>query len=473
MEKFYKLAIFTLFVCLPLSITSAQTMEEKIRSLEATVNQLQDTLIKMRAEMKKSSDEKKGSVSSDENIELSTTGGGLKLKTDKGDEFQFGGRLMLDYDSFDIDESFELNDGDASEAEWRRTRLTAKGKVKEDWKYVFTVNIDDAGEDADVDTAYIQYNGMKPLSVTVGKFKQPFGLEQLTSSKWMSAIEHFWLGEEVLGGFGAGKPDTGGVMLSGYHEEASNLNWFLGIFDDGQEDSDGDDKYNFGVRIAGSPHFADGSFLHLGIAYADQDRDASPLSVEPRFGIHTAPPISLIGTRMSEDASHWGVEAAYVRGPFSLQAEYMDLELDGALWDSDTPSDDTDDRMDSDLDADGYYVQGTWTLTGESRSYKTQGAYFDKIKPQGPRGAWELVARWEDVDIEHAYQVDDDPANDIDVNASVEKWLLGVNWYANNNIKFMLNYVDVDVDDAFRRGNPNTFVAGEIDSVSLRAQYAF
>ena len=44
MKKLYQIMIFSLtLICLPLSV-SAQTMEDKIRSLEATVEQLQETL---------------------------------------------------------------------------------------------------------------------------------------------------------------------------------------------------------------------------------------------------------------------------------------------------------------------------------------------------------------------------------------------------------------------------------------------
>ena len=146
--------IFSLtLICLPLSV-SAQTMEEKIRNLEATVEQLQQTLTKMRAEMEKSKEadmsEKGGVVRTDgENITLSTTGGGMKLKSDNGNSFRFGGRLQLDYDGID----------DWNEVQWRRTRITAEGTVKKDWAYHLTINVSDEGIDehrgtADINTGY-------------------------------------------------------------------------------------------------------------------------------------------------------------------------------------------------------------------------------------------------------------------------------------------------------------------------------
>ena len=120
MKKLYRMVIFTVaLLCLPLA-SSAQSMEDKIRSLEASVKQLQETLLKMRAEMAKaeevSASEEGGVVRTDgETVTLSTTGGGFKLKSDNGNTFQFGGRLMLDYDTFDFDGDNIGSEGDTSE----------------------------------------------------------------------------------------------------------------------------------------------------------------------------------------------------------------------------------------------------------------------------------------------------------------------------------------------------------------------
>ena len=474
MKKLYRIMIFTVaLLCLPVT-ASAQSTEDKIRSLEATVEQLQQTLIEMRAEIAKvkqaSASESGGVVRTEgENVTLSTTGGGIKLKSDNGNSFQFGGRLMLDYDAFDFDGSnggTPIGDsGDSSEAEWRRTRLTAKGTVKKDWSYGFTLNITDDEDKADINTAYIKYGGFKPFSLTVGKFKEPFGLERLTSSKWITAIERAMIWEVVEG---QGQPELGGVMVSAHHPEMANLNWALGVFDDGMEDADKDDNYALTGRVAVAPRFSEDSFLHLGVAFSERDRDKTPYRVRTRFGVHTInddcsgcrPDLARWGK--GDDASQWGLEVAFVKGPFSLQAEYVDLEVDGSS-DVVLKEDDGERRVDySDLEGDGYYIQGAWTLTGEQRSYKTSGAYFDKIKPKGAMGAWELVARYEEIDVEH----DGEVANVNDTsNHDAEKMLLGVNWYANNNVKFMLNYIDADAD--------GSTVNIDGDAISLRAQYAF
>ena len=463
-----------LFACTSFVAAHAQTLEQRIERLEKTIDGLQDQLLKARQEVNRMSADrkegaKKGVVKTDgkEDVTLSTTGGGFKLKSDNGNSFKLGGRLLFDYDFFD--DVFTDNGESQSEGEWRRTRLTASGSVKKDWKYKFTVNIDDqAGDDdpgADVNTAYIEYAGFKPLAVRVGKFKEPFSLERLTSSKWISTIERNMTLDFLGGNLGAGQPDLGGVQLSGYHEDANNLNWAIGVFDDGSEDQDGEDNYGLTARVAASPHFGEDHFVHLGAAFSVreiQDR----VRYRSRLGVHTAD-----GGRPTfadawvDDVEQYGLEAAYVNGPFSLQAEYIDVTADGDrapdVDESGACTDDNDDLIKcGDIDFDGYYLQGTYTLTGETRSYKKKGAIFDKVKPGSAMGAWELVARYEDVDV-------DDDKEDRSVGA--EKWILGVNWYANKNLKFMLNYLDAEVDKELAQGADDD--NGE--AWSMRAQYAF
>ncbi len=488
MKKLYQIMIFSLtLICLPLSV-SAQTMEEKIKNLEATVERLQQTLTEMRAEMEKSKEAdmsgKGGVVRTDgENITLSTTGGGMKLKSDNGNSFQFGGRLQLDYDDWDFDEA-----GDGSDSKWRRTRITAKGTVKKDWAYHLTINVSDEGIDerngtADINTGFFRYDGFKPMSIWVGKFKEPFSMERLASSNAISAIERGMMLDVINEGHG--HPHTAGVMLSGYHADMGNLNWAFGVFDDNEKDADGDINFAYTGRIAAAPRINDNSFFHLGAAYSERERDGSEsgaYTVRTRFNVNGSNVRPTLATLPSgDDISQWGLEGAFVTGPFSLQAEYVDLEVDGGTSFNQKEDVEFTVRVDgedyditvgerdieplrrySDLEADGYYIQGAWTITGEQRGYKNKGGYFGGIKPKGPLGAWELVARYEEIDVEYGGIIG---TGEDRADREAEKMLVGLNWYVNNNVRFMLNYIDADTE-----GLTNNI---DGDAISLRAQYAF
>ena len=85
---------------------------------------------------------------------------------------------------------------------------------------------------------------------------------------------------------------------------------------------------------------------------------------------------------------------------------------------------------------------------------------FDKIKPAGKFGAWELVARWEEADIDV-----DSFAEDIEF----EKRVLGVNWYANNNVRISANYVDAETEGDAVNGEGDD----DGDAFTVRAQYVW
>ncbi len=399
-----------------------------------------------------------GAVTSKEEISVSTTGGGIKIESDNGNSFSLGGRIMYDmdfydglynsgFDSTDPTESGNLGD-DSSEAEFRRTRLEMKGSVAKNWAYEFVVDIDEG--DAEIDTGYIAYKGFSFADIKLGRLKAPFGLEELTSSKWISTIERSPTTEI---GFLSGKPSFQ-LALHGY--AADRVFWQAAIIDEDNEEEEGKDAYSIAARVGSHFGLGENGFMHLAASYATRDfGDGGSNQFRSRMGVHTTGRVTA-GTFGVDDADQFGLEAASVFGPFSLQGEYRMADFDA----------DDDAANGSDVDLDGYYLQASYFLTGEQRGYKGQDGKFDKIKPKGPRGAWELVAKYEDGEVDADLTPED---------AEYELLTIGVNWYANNNLKFMLNYLDADTDGFTSIGNESLDAIGEEDgsAVSLRAQYAF
>ena len=487
MKKLYQTMIFSFFlVCLPLSV-SADAHEGMSKS-------------KMH-----------GVVKTDgENITLTTTGGGFKLKSDNGNSFQLKGRIQYDYDSYNFDRAeftanpFDINnnlwgnsgDSAGSGGELRRARITAKGTVAHDWAYELMINVDDDTQEAFIPNGYLSYNRFKPFSITLGQFKEPFSMERLASSNATSAIERGLILDLIPEG--NGQPGVVGLMFSGHHAQLAHFNWAWGIFADGNRDADYDVDYAFTGRATVAPHMNEHTFFHLGAAYShrenhgfDADRIApgqhpdlqSRYRISSRLGVNlyaradapTGPVGDLRLTRpfilgqldFPDSISQYGLEAAFVMGPFSLQAEYVDVEVEGGVNDPFTNFD-----RHSDLEGDGYYIQGAWTITGEQRSYKAKGGYFGSIKPKGPLGALELVARYEEIDVEHDGVIGT-PNDGVDSEA--EKMLLGINWYPTNTVRFMLNYIDAEAD-RFVNGSNAVADGGDSldgDAISFRAQYAF
>ena len=404
-----------------------------------------------------------GAVTSKEDISIKTTGGGIKVKSDNGNTFSIGGRIMYDMDFFDglYNSDFgaaddELGDS-ASEAEFRRTRVNVKGTSGQNWGYKITVDIDEG--EAEIDTGYIKYQGFSFADVVLGRFKAPFGLEELTSSKWISTIERSPTAEI---GFLSGKPS----FQLGLQGHTDSLFWGASIIDEDNEDTDGQDSYSLAGRLGGHFGVGENGFVHLAASYAMRDfGDDGENRFRTRLGVHTTGRVTA-GRFGVDDADQFGLEAAGVFGPFSLQGEYRSADFDEG--DEDVPGSgvNANGRTVTDVDVDGYYLQASYFLTGESRGYKGKAGKFDKIKPKGPRGAWELVAKYEDGEVDADATPDD---------AEFELLTLGVNWYANNNLKFMLNYLDADTDGFTSIGGDSLDVIDEEDgsAISLRAQYAF
>jgi len=402
-----------------------------------------------------------GAVTSKENIAVSTTGGGIKIKSDNGNSFQFGGFIQYDFDSYDglynagTADPADIGDS-ANESEWRRTRISAKGTRGENWAYDFTIDIDDDANEASVDAASIRYKGFKNTQLILGRLKAPFGLEELTSDKWVSTIERSAI--YGVGNFLSGKPD----FQFAAHGNWDNLSGQIHFIDEGEEDddsqNDSSDAFSIAARIANrfligdqetKPHFA-----HLGAAYAARDfgNEGSSMNFRSRLGAHTISNRPTAGTTRVGDADQFGLEAAYVNGPFSLQGEYLTADFDG-------------EGTGADVDVDGFYALVTYMLTGEARGYKTSSSKFDKPKPKNSFGAWELVAKYEDGEVD----IDSQPNE-----SEYDILTLGVNWYPNTNLRFSLNYLMADADN-FEVGGTSLEALGEDDgdAVSFRAQYAF
>ena len=226
------------------------------------------------------------------------------------------------------------------------------------------------------------------------------------------------------------------------------------------DDADNGDEYGIGTRISTAPKFGDGAFLHASASYYIVGMTGDDYRVRSRLGMHTTGRPFGTDKFATDDIDQMGLELAYVSGPFSLQGEYMSVESDAANADS------------SDIDVSGYCVLAAYSLTGEPRGYKSSSGVFTGLKPKGGMGAWEPVARYEDADIDVKARGE---------KASVERMVLGVNWYVNKNVKMMLNYVDAEVKDcganvgeddvAFKRCGYGGKDSG--DGYSLRARYVF
>ena len=350
-----------------------------------------------------------------------STRGGLDVTSDDGVySFSLGGRVMWDVDSFDG----ALNRGNGGQrrlnSDLRRARVEMSGSGPSNFEYRLEVNVNDDGasSDAEIHAAGVSYTGWEFADLFVGRTKEPFGLEELTSSKAISSIERNYFTEAT----DADSQPHFGVRLDGV---AGPVGWSLGVFNPNgnPQNDDGSDRIATSLRVFGTPIADDRRILHLGAAATDRGLD----DPEPANGFKLD--IAEAGGQLDssaiviDDDRQFGLEALYLQGPFSLQGEVFRRDMEGAAGGPDGQ-------------VDHQYLQATWTLTGESRGYKAAAGIPDMIKPTGRRGAVELVAKADWIRFEVDGQTDQE----------VQGYLLGANWYPTAHIKLMANVIRVTSD---------------------------
>src|SRR5262249_50696229 len=142
----------------------------------------------------------------------------------------------------------------------------------------------------------------------------------------------------------------------------------------------------------------------------------------------------------------FALETAGVYGPLSVQAENVwtsvsRFALDNPLF-------------------GGRYAFVSWFVTGESRVYDPLNGVFLQPIPRRKLGALELALRYSTLDL-----------NDLDVTGGRgQNWTLGVNWYANVNVRFSANYVITNNDDL---ADANGTEAGDDDFHALMVRMAY
>lgn len=357
-----------------------------------------------------------------------STKGGLKVETDDGNfQFRAGGRIHLDA-AFHDDDATDLKDG----TKFRRARLFVDGVINKDW--LFKAQYDFAENTVGAKDLYIKY---KPWGVTLGQFKQPLSLEELTSSNYITFIERASINNLA----------TSRRVGLGYNTGADNYSFAVSAYgrDVGESTSD-DEGFGIGGRLTFAPWASDTSALHLGVAASME----SPQLGDENARFRARPEANVDGNRLIDtgsisdvdDITKYGIEAALVQGPFSLQAEYLAASVARK-------------NGNPDADFDGYYVFGSWFLTGESRPYDAKKGSFGRVKPAAKSGAWELAARYSNLDL----------TDGAIAGGEMDNWTVGVNYYMNSNARLMFNYVSVDSERNGVDNDPGIFL--------MRAQVDF
>jgi phosphate-selective porin OprO/OprP len=278
--------------------------------------------------------------------------------------------------------------------------------------------------------AYIDWKFSSQLILRSGKYKTPFGLEQLQSDTDVPLILR------GLPSLLAPNRDIG-LQLGGDLSKG-RFNYALGIFngvqDGGSADSDANNEKDFAARIFATPYAA-ASMGHplkgLGVGFAvTTGHSGGSLGGLKTSGQNTffsyASGVTLNGRRY-----RYSPQAYYYYGSLGLLAEYIfsaqELKKGNTSYD---------------LPRSSWQISASYLLTGEKKSYKGVIPTKAFFPTKGGWGAWELAARYGVLSIDQQYF----QLGFADLTKSareIREWTAGINWYLNKNLRISVNYEDI------------------------------
>ena len=349
----------------------------------------------------------------------------------------------------------------ANGADFRRARLGAKGAINENTNYFFQMDFGFFGRptftDVWVEQTSIPYLG----NVRVGQWKQPFSLEVVSSYRYTTFMERSVLFI----------PFTAFRHLGiGFYDSADDLSstWAGSVFASGQ-DQTGGSLFEFeaapgvfthvnqgGVgtaeRVTWLPYWDEctkgSNYLHLGLGHFFNAPPGQTINFRtiPEFfvgqrnngligssgqaapgGFNGTPFFVATGNQNVNLYNVLGTELLWVQGPLSVQSEAM---VNLVTQDSVTAT------------LPGTYAQVGYFLTGEHRPYDRKAGAIDRVIPNRNfgfnkdgcntgMGAWEIAGRFSYIDL-----------NDKAIQGgTLTDYTLGVNWFINPYVKFVVNYI--------------------------------
>jgi phosphate-selective porin OprO and OprP len=352
--------------------------------------------------------------------------------------------------------SDDITPGTADTWIFRRVRPTLEGTLNGIYDFRFTPDF--AGGRTFILDAFVAAR-LKPWAVvTAGKFKVPVGLERLVSATDLRFIERalptslvpnrdlgVQLGGDIAGGlvnysFGYfnGVSDGGssdGNTPTPDAENDTNGDWAARVFFQPFVNSDNFALRNLGFGVAGTLVDSTGSAATTLLPSYRTPGQQTFFSYRATTAASGATP-AVNGTFADGDRVRWTPQAYYSIGSFGVLGEYVTVSQDVTRA---TP---TAGLRSETLDHTAWHVQLAWFATGEDEQFRgfTPGSVLSLENKTW--GAWELVARYHELDIDDAAFVGgtNSFANPESAASKASAWGVGVNWYLNQNYKWSLNY---------------------------------
>ena len=373
----------------------------------------------------------------------------------------------------------------SSGSNFRRAQLGLQGKLFGDWSYYVNVDYGSGGSTGTetpghIQQAYIEYDGFGPFVFRIGAHPPSTGLDDSYAASDQLLLERSAPGDLTRNMAGGDGRDSVELLYVGdrlYGSLAYTGNKV-------QETSFVSDEQQAVVgRLAYSP-IANSDWRWLvSVSGTDVFRpgDSNGTLASPRpFSISNPPEVNIddnstklvsVSNANVTDAWAWNLESAVTYQNVLAQAGYFKYGIDQ--------------RGVASLRGqgfDGWYVEGSWVLTGESRGYSAANAAFTGPKPRvnfspegGGWGAFELAARYSTLDLnDNAGVIGGAPPAGGVRGGEQRIGTIGLNWYPNPVLKFTLQAQNVQLSRIGTLGTtPNANIGQNFNTIAFRSQLAF
>jgi phosphate-selective porin len=221
--------------------------------------------------------------------------------------------------------------------------------------------------------------------------------------------------------------------------------WSVGWYNDWltEGDSISDSGSDVAARVTFLPLWSqDGSqYLHLGAGLRYYAGDDDILRFKGKPGSNVADNFVDTGNIDADHAWNAGLEVLWANRGYSLLGEYVRSDVRASAV--------------GNPKLEGWYLTGSWVLSGEHRPYDRKAGYARRVMPQGHWGAFELVGRVGRVDLDDAGVS----------GGTMAGWWGAVNWWASRRWKASVGYGDIELE---RSG-----LTGDTKAVLLRLQWIY
>ena len=396
---------------------------------------------------------------------------GFGMASANGDfALQLKGVLQIDSRTFFNDSGIVGNDGFLL----RRARPILQGTVFRDFDFLFVPDFGGTSG-AQIYDAFLNYRYSPALQLQAGKFKTPVGLEQLQADRDIlfnerslvtDLVPNRDIGFELHGDLLKGAISYAAAILNGLGDARNSSN------------ADFEDDKAFAGRLFVQP-FKTTSLtglqgLGIGIGSSYEDVQTSNTTALPNNNGYATVGQQLFFTynptnrSVVADGTHWRVspQAYYYYGPFGLLGEYAISDQHVALAGA-GPAHSTS------LEHTAWQVSGSWLITGEDASFGNVVPRHPFSLTQGGWGAWQLVARYSQLDIDpDTFPLYADPRTSAE---SAREWSAGLNWYLNRNVRFALSFSHTDFKGGGGSGSsaPAAVTRQSEEVLFTRVQLAF